>query len=946
MKPIFLLLISLATLVAQAQEYSVKGIVVDKQTQEVLPMAKVTLQTSDTIRMVNAQTNKVMSHPVELGQVTTNEKGEFFLKAEAGKLVVNIALTGFDTLIRRVELTKQCPTVDLGKLELTSTDYQLGEAQVTALARMMTVKEDTLVFHTKALRLPPGASLATLMSQLPGISMDKNGNVTFNGKVVTQVLVDGKPFFGDVQTAMANMPTDAVKDVKLYDKTDEEKQFRGELDANKATVVDLTIKEEYKSTWMANVNLGGGTNDTYVGKVFTTNFTDHRRLAAYAQANNISENQSVDQNGNWRHFNAGNGLYTYRKAGSMLQWDNGKGYSDAGYLTSNANIHVTHNDQTAISYNTTESILGAGSALYTYGKGIRKEHDVRVNADGNLTYNWNASNRLNLSTRLNYGGSDSKYQGVASTYHERPEYADNLAESLWADNLTDATRQQATNAVRSRYTTDAEVYSASLNAKYTHLFKKEGRTFDASIDASFHDKPNESYSTVNYRYFNAAAPKPYADYRQFKDDPGSGYTVYTSIEYGEKLSKPLKLSAYYFASYSKNDDRSTLYDIYDVPLSLRPTLGDSLEFVRNVENSYHSDHYTLKNSLTLRLSGWWNKLELELLPALGIRNERLEYERGDKRFEPQRNRPYASLDTYLKYKFTKQNYIQFTYGGGTRRPDLMQLLPIIDTGNPMQEVVNNPGLKTGWDNHFSLRAYRFNTKRGDSYNGYLYFNHKTKDWISTVERDPATGYTRRSMTNVSGNYDCGFSFSTSQPLDKEHAFTLSAKTNLAYVHVKGQVGELGDALGLSTINLLMPTVSLSLRWRQDIWSVFLSTKYWGEYATYKQAPQFSQRGHTYEVNLSPQVNLPFGMSIHSNFIYYTRTGYDDALLNHDQWLINATISQSFLKDKALTLQLEAVDLLRQKTSESSNVGTGTRQFGRTETFHSYVMLHAIYKFKL
>ena len=202
------------------------------------------------------------------------------------------------------------------------------------------------------------------------------------------------------------------------------------------------------------------------------------------------------------------------------------------------------------------------------------------------------------------------------------------------------------------------------------------------------------------------------------------------------------------------------------------------------------------------------------------------------------------------------------------------------------------------------------------------------------------------MTNVSGNYDCGFSFRTSQPLDKEHAFTLSAKTNLAYIHMKGQVGELGDALGLSTINLLKPTVSLSLRWRQDIWSVFLSTKYWGEYATYKQAPQFSQRGHTYEVTLSPQVNLPFGMSIHSNFIFYTRTGYDDALLNHDQWLINASISQSFLKDKALTLQLEAVDLLSQKTSESSNVGTGTRQFGRTETFHSYVMLHAIYKFKL
>ena len=104
MKHTFILLFSLLSLIAQAQEYSVKGIVVDKQTQEVLPLAKVTLQTSDTIKMVNAQTNKVMSYPVELGQVTTNDKGEFFIKADAGKLVVNIALTGFDTLIRHIEM--------------------------------------------------------------------------------------------------------------------------------------------------------------------------------------------------------------------------------------------------------------------------------------------------------------------------------------------------------------------------------------------------------------------------------------------------------------------------------------------------------------------------------------------------------------------------------------------------------------------------------------------------------------------------------------------------------------------------------------------------------------------------------------------------------------------------------------------------------------------------
>ena len=90
MKHTFILLFSILSLIAQAQEYSIKGIVVDKQTQEPLPMAIVELQASDTIKVVNAQTNKEMSLPIVIEQVTTNEKGEFSLKADAGKLVVNI----------------------------------------------------------------------------------------------------------------------------------------------------------------------------------------------------------------------------------------------------------------------------------------------------------------------------------------------------------------------------------------------------------------------------------------------------------------------------------------------------------------------------------------------------------------------------------------------------------------------------------------------------------------------------------------------------------------------------------------------------------------------------------------------------------------------------------------------------------------------------------------
>ena len=88
------------------------------------------------------------------------------------------------------------------------------------------------------------------------------------------------------------------------------------------------------------------------------------------------------------------------------------------------------------------------------------------------------------------------------------------------------------------------------------------------------------------------------------------------------------------------------------------------------------------------------------------------------------------------------------------------------------------------------------------------------------------------------------------------------------------------------------------------------------------------------------------MKINSSFIYYARSGYADPLLNHPQWIINAAISQTFLKSKALTIQLEGTDLLKSRTAETSNISPTSRSYSRTDTFLSYVMLHATYRFNL
>ena len=88
------------------------------------------------------------------------------------------------------------------------------------------------------------------------------------------------------------------------------------------------------------------------------------------------------------------------------------------------------------------------------------------------------------------------------------------------------------------------------------------------------------------------------------------------------------------------------------------------------------------------------------------------------------------------------------------------------------------------------------------------------------------------------------------------------------------------------------------------------------------------------------------MRLSADITYYGRTGYASELLNHDQWLLNASISQTFLKSKALTVSLQATDLLRQRTSEYSSLSTTARSYSRTDAFLSYVLLKVSYKLNI
>ena len=98
----------------------------------------------------------------------------------------------------------------------------------------------------------------------------------------------------------------------------------------------------------------------------------------------------------------------------------------------------------------------------------------------------------------------------------------------------------------------------------------------------------------------------------------------------------------------------------------------------------------------------------------------------------------------------------------------------------------------------------------------------------------------------------------------------------------------------------------------------------------------------FQYGLSARYTIPrINMTLSADLNMYSRRGYGSNELNTDDLVMNASISQPFLKGK-LIARIEAFDLLHQLSSTQYAVNAQ----GRTETWYRslphYVMAHLVY----
>ena len=190
----------------------------------------------------------------------TNQDGNYKLQLEKNQnYTVTTSYLGFLPNVEDVNLDIDTSNNIILKENLD----QLDEVTITYTPPMV-VKKDTIVYLTDKFVTGEERKLKDVLKKLPGVDVDRSGNVTVNGTKVTKVLVENKTFFtGDSKLAVNNIPADAVDKVEVLDNYNDVAMLKGLQDSDDMAL-NIKLKEDKKKFIFGDIEAGAGIKDRYV----------------------------------------------------------------------------------------------------------------------------------------------------------------------------------------------------------------------------------------------------------------------------------------------------------------------------------------------------------------------------------------------------------------------------------------------------------------------------------------------------------------------------------------------------------------------------------------------------------------------------------------------------------------------------------------------------------
>ncbi len=362
-------------------------------------------------------------------------------KVAKGEHLLCIEYLGYKPVYKKIFVRSE--NYDAKVILMQPDEKVLKAAKVSAVGTPMEIKGDTVIYNASSFRVMSGDNLADLLKKMPGVEVGEDGTVKVGGKEVSKITVGGKTFFfGDNKATLDNLPAKIVDKVKVIDKESESAEFTG-IKGEKEKVMDVELKEEYKSGWFGNVKLSGGTtasgNDDngfkekkdllFSGSGMVSVYGDKNQLTSIASGYNFlapGSGMAVLFGGNASEIPTlpYSGMHTRWQVGTNLNSDAVKGFetnASAVYSSESVDLHsrtarTTFKEGQDNLFDTAESFEDGSLDKFSVRAEFRKKNRKKTTLYFNPYLSWyDYSSTVNEDTR-SVSGSEERNRSESYSF--------------------------------------------------------------------------------------------------------------------------------------------------------------------------------------------------------------------------------------------------------------------------------------------------------------------------------------------------------------------------------------------------------------------------------------------------------------------------------------------------------------------------------------------------
>ncbi|MBO9617737.1 MAG: TonB-dependent receptor [Niabella sp.] len=866
-----------------------------------------------TVQLKNAADSSIKATTV------SDKEGKFlFSNLSKGSYILKATSVGFENLEQNVALKDSMPDLDLGDVYIPKKTTTLAGVVVVASAPPVVQKGDTTQFAASQYKTNPDATVEDLIKKMPGITVDKNGNVTGHGEQVKKVTVDGKDFFGDDATmAIRNLPADVVDKIQLYDRMSDQAQLTGFDDGNSVKAINIVTRGGgMRDAQFGKIFGGLGTNNTYNAGGNINIFNGDRRISVVGNFNNINAKNFSDQDllgvlgggGGGRGGRGGGGNSGQAQGINKVNMF-ALNYSDkwgkkinvsASYVFNNANNLTTSNS-------VKQTILGTDSTQFTYDNSTSSSNNNNHRFNMRLEYQIDSSNSIFIIPSIGI----QNYNGTSN----------DLTQSI--DNKGDSINYQSANGSYHR-----DGYNIGNNLMYRHSFGKRGRTLSASFQTTYSE--NEGYS-YNQQYTIDYKKNSITDANRYINNPTKGTNISGRLSYTEPIGQKGMLELEYTTGVQKNQADKKTYD-YD---GTEYTLFDP-----GLSNTFKNQILTNNGGINYRLG---RGRDNQFFVGVNVQNSRLISDRVYP-IPGSVGQSFTSFLPNLRWmkKIGLYSNIRVFYRASTDFPSISQLQDIVDSTNKLYISAGNPNLKQSYTNFGALRYTYTNTKTSKSFIANIMFRTANDYIVNATTLKEGITYTK--PINLNGYKSLNSFFIYSMPL-KFIKTNLNLTGGYSYATTPGSFN---NNIGNTTTNNYSGGITLSSNISEYVdFNLSYNTNYNNSSNNLNSKGSVSRTNY---FNQAPGVQLNLlsksGWFIQNDLTSQIYSGLSQGY-NTRFWLWNAAVGKKFLKNKAAELRLSAFDILKQNQSITRTIGTADNSItdANTRVLQQYFMLTFTYKLK-